>query len=231
MSQEFKTNIPPATAISTEEAIRQADLKAKELDLAIKAAELEAKQLEKQEREFNLKDLKARIAARELKEKQHLEDLKASGRTFRQTQMADEFNQSRCTHKKGGFVSPRDLAAMKRGGSDPTYAVIKHQMINGDIWVRCLRCGKTWAPPVQKNFYFDKNGLRVAQKDGVFNQEGFQNAQKQYQEAVAFSTRNSMSTSVQCRFSKAYQDPKSGEIVEVDATNDYRNLVGNTNLR
>ena len=91
-------------------------------------------------------------------------------------------------------------------------------MINGDMWVRCLRCGKTWLPPVKDNFYFNAKGKQVAPKDGEFDQVKFDTADIDYRRAVNFETNNSPSGSVQCRFTK--WDDASGQWV--DATKDYR---------
>lgn len=196
-----------------------------EVELQIKQAQLEALQLEKQERELNLRDLKQRLAERETRELQLKNDREAQGRTFSQQRANDAFRQSRCSHRKGGRVSPRDLRALSEGGDKDQYAVIKHQMINGDIWVRCLRCGKTWNPPVEDNFYF-KGGKNVPKIHGTFDKEQYLAAVAEYNRAVQFPTNNSMSSSVQCRF---YTINEQGQ--EVDAARDYRRNIKDTNLR
>ena len=112
-------------------------------------------------------------------------------------------------------------------GNGSQYAVIKHIMINGDMWVRCLRCAKTWLPPVKDNFYFNAKGKVVAVKDGVFSSERFEQAQREYLKAMQFETNNSPSASVVCKFTK--WDEKSEQWV--DATTDYRIAVKNSNLR
>lgn len=191
-------------------------------------AEKEAKILERQEREYHIKALKTSIADRELQEKQAKLDREAQGRTFSQADATDKYNWSVCTHRKGGMASARDVRCLTRGGNDAgQYAVIKHQMINGDIWVRCQRCSKTWMPPIEKNFFFDEKGRSVAPQDGTFDKDAFVRAQRDYMEAVNFPTRNTMSTSVQCRF--YYVDPESGK--QIDGADIYRERLGNTNLR
>ena len=105
--------------------------------------------------------------------------------------------------------------------------MFKHQMINGDVWVRCLRCGKTWSPPVEPNFFFNAQGKQVAPQDGEFSQVKFDRACEEYRLATMFNTNNSMSSSVQCRFT--YFDPETKK--HVDAADIYRQNIASTNLR
>lgn len=213
--------------LSVDDQIKQAELEAKRLELEIKRRQLEALDLEHVERQFHIKDLKSRIADREIREKQLQEDREQQGRTFAQQKATDEYRYKICTHKKGGVVTPRDTRVLSTGGNKEQYAVIKHQMINGDIWVRCLRCGKTWNPPVEKNFFFDVKGKQVAPQDGKFDRAKFEQAELEYNQATMFNTNNSMSTSVQCRFSIV--DKESGKLV--DAADIYRENIASTNLR
>ncbi len=198
------------------------------IELKIKKAQLADIELQKRERELNLEDLRGRLGDRETKHKQRQNDRDQQGRTLAQQRRDDEAKQSVCTHKKGGIVSQRDMSVLSKGGNSQYYAVIKHQMINGDMWVRCLRCAKTWTPPVKENFYFSKTGkVVVAVKDGTFDEVKFAKACEEYTRACSFETNNTPSGSVICRFSK--WDPVSESFV--DATSDYRLHVQNTNLR
>lgn len=212
---------------SVEEQIRAAELKSKLMELELKAQELEAKQLEIQERGYHIQDLRARLADRDIREKQSREDREQQGKTIAQQEATDSYRFSVCTHRKGGTVSNRDSRVLATGGNSNQYAVIKHQMINGDIWVRCLRCGKTWAPPVERNFFFDEKGRRVAPADGQFDKVKFAAAVEDYRRATMFETNNSMSTSVQCRFSTI--DSETGKVV--DAADLYRENIASTTLR
>lgn len=200
------------------------------IELAIKKAQLEDIELQKQERKFNLADLRARIDDRELKTLQKQNDREAQGRTFASQRAADAARQKACTHRKGGSVSPRDMSVLNTGGNSEQYAVIKHQMINGDIWVRCLRCGKTWSPPLEANFFFYANGKQAPSdgaQAGVFDKPKFDKAWDEYRLAVQFSTRNGMSASVQCKFT--VYDPVSDKFV--DASDIYRERLASTTLR
>lgn len=210
-----------------EEQIKAAELKAKLMEVELKAQELEAKQLEIQERTYHIQDLKQKLADRAIKEKQYKEDRETQGRVISQQEATDKYRFSICTHRKGGTASSRDVRVLSAGGNSNQYAVIKHQMINGDIWVRCLRCGKTWAPPVERNFFFNEKGLNVAPQDGTFDQAKFAAASQDYLRATMFETNNSMSTSVQCRFSTV--DPSTGKVV--DAAEIYRDNIASTSLR
>lgn len=218
---------PAAKELSVDEQIKIAELEAKRLELQLKREQLEALQLEQEERKFHIQDLKARLGDRQLKDQQTKEDREAQGRTFAQQRATDEYRFKICTHRKGGVVTPRDTRVLTTGGNKEQYAVIKHQMINGDIWVRCLRCGKTWNPPVEKNFFFNAAGKQVAPQDGKFDRVKFEQAQLEYMQATMFNTNNSMSTSVQCRFSII--DKESGKLV--DGADVYRENISSTTLR
>jgi hypothetical protein len=198
-----------------------------QLELQIKREELEQLKLSRQEREYSIKDLKGRLAERDVKELQKKEDREAQGRTFAQQRGTDEARWKVCTHKKGGNVSQRDMRVLSTGGNATQYAVMKHQMINGDIWVRCLRCGKTWSPPLKSKFYFDVKGKQVPLHMGEFDRIRFENAVIDYNRAVAFETNNTMSGSVQVRFSR--WDEKSQQLV--DASKDYAESIADTTLR
>src|ERR1700675_3597412 len=197
------------------------------IELSIKRAQLADLELQKQERELSIEEKRGTIADRVTKQKQKVMDREQQGKVFAAQRREDEAKQSACTHKKGGVVSQRNLQVLSTGGNRPQFAVIKHQMINGDFWVRCLRCGKTWLPPVKDNFYLNAKGKVVAPVDGVFSQEKFDAAAAAYRVAVNFETNNSPSGSVICKFSK--WDEKSEQWV--DATSDYRQAVKSSNLR
>ena len=224
MSNEKKVEVPVE---SVADQLARVQLENAKLEQENLLAEKEAKKLEKIEREYHIKSLKSNIADRELSDKQAQLDRQQQGQTFAQQDATDRYNWSQCTHRKGGMASARDVRCLTTGGNDAgQYAVIKHQMINGDIWVRCLRCGKTWSPPIERNFFF-RNGVVVAQQDGTFDKVKFEAAKVEYMQAVQFPTRNGTSGSVQCRFST--YDPQSGK--QVDAADIYRERLASTNLR
>lgn len=195
------------------------------IQLEIERERLETLKLEKQERELNLRDLKQRLADREVRDLQRIGDREQTGKVIAQQKATDAHRQKICTHRKGGNVSPRDLRALFTGGSSQQRSVFKHIMINGDLWIRCSRCGKTWSPPIEENFYFDGKGRVVPKHLGKFDPIRFEQAQREYNDAVAFETNNTTSSSVQARFSKI-EDGR-----EVDAALDYRKALKDTNLR
>jgi hypothetical protein len=228
LEKDTKTNVVDVNlGADVDVQIKQAELASRLLELEIKKQALEAQTLEIEERRYHIRDLRARLADRDIVEKQAQEDREQQGRTFAQQDATDTFRFSVCTHKKGGMVSPRDQRVLSTGGNASQYAVMKHQMINGDIWIRCLRCGKTWCPPVEKNFFFNEKGKQVAPVDGTYDKVRFDKAVEDYKRATMFETNNSMSTSVQCRFSQ--YDLVSGKMV--DAADKYRENISSTNLR
>ena len=97
--------------------------------------------------------------------------------------------RAECNHRKGGsfgaIAAGRPVNFPKKGPNKEPYAVIKHQMINGDWWVYCLRCGKQWKPPIRRKFNNDRE---------------FYQADEVYQAAVEFDTDNASSSSVLCQF-------------------------------
>jgi len=127
------------------------------------------------------------------------------GRVFAQQDSYLAKRYAACSHKKGGLIRNvkrgEAIAIGLNNGGGSQYAVRKHQMMNGDIWVDCLRCGKKWRPPVKQTFnWFERQ----------FGTEGFRKytaALAEYNTAVNFETNNSTSSSIQCNF----YDRKTGE--------------------
>lgn len=154
-----------------------------QLDLDIKKAELAAKQLELKERTANLQDVEERLAERELKRENKRQRSLTNGQTLKQLAQNDNAAQKRCNHRKGGNGAQGVVAGQ---GDDSQYAVLKHTFANGDMWVRCLRCGKTWKPPVKEDFDSEAQFLKAV---------------VEYETAVNFQTRNVPSGSVTFRFS------------------------------
>jgi len=92
-------------------------------------------------------------------------------------------DQKRCNHRKGG----QGLQGVVGGRGDSTYyAVIKHTFCHNDTWVCCLRCGKTWKPPLERSF---------RSKDEYYV------AIAEYKMALDFPTLNAPSSSSQFQFS------------------------------
>ena len=160
--------------------------------------ELEFKRLEIEAKKLELLDIRDRVDDRQMKRDNKDQRLRANGQVIDNNQRQREAAQTQCNHKKGG----NGLQGYMRGqGDDPQYSIFSHQFLNGDVWVRCLRCGKWWKPPVESSFYFDSRGREVAVQDGKFNKEKFDQAWVEYRQALAFPTRNTQSGSYQFRFS------------------------------
>jgi hypothetical protein len=218
------TSPAPPTVTDQLEAAR---LQAAQLDIQLKNEELTAKKLEIQERLANIDESKKRQLDREIKRKQAENDLKQKARVFGQQRATDTLRQSVCSHRKGGMAHARDLRVLHEGGDSEKRSIIRHRMINGDMWIRCTRCGKTWCPPVEKMFYFDANGYQVAPADGTLDKTAFQNADRDYREACKFTTTGHPSSSVICSFHKWDATTRKW----VDGNQEYKESMAATNLR
>ena len=169
------------------------------LEVQIKQAELEAKLLEIKERTANVQDMEERLAERDLKRAQKRQYLETKGQVMQQTDRDTRAAQKRCNHKKGGNGVPGVVGGR---GDSPQYAILRHTFANGDTWVRCLRCGKTWKPPVKRSYS---------------TQEAYEIAQVTYRQALDFQTNNTDSSSY------VFQYSDGGEY--------YREITESTTLR
>ncbi len=167
---------PKEEKSSTKKEIEALELEAAKLALT-------SKQLEIKEKQANLQDLEERLAERELKRENKRQRSLTNGATLNQLAANDTAAQKRCNHRKGGNGAQGVVGGQ---GDDSQYAVLKHTFANGDMWIRCLRCGKTWKPPVQTNFKTEPEFLAAVAA---------------YEAAVNFQTRNVASGSCQFRFS------------------------------
>lgn len=161
------------------EAVSKVDAMNEEL----KAIELESAKLELQLKQANLVDMQERLQERELKRANVRQEAYTKGSTLAALASNKATNQKRCNHKKGGNGAHGVVGGQ---GDDSQYAVLKHTFANGDTWVKCLRCHKTWKPPVASDYK---------------SKEGFEAAQEVYTVALGFMTRNSPSSGVQFRYS------------------------------
>lgn len=165
---------------------------------SIEEMELEFKKLEIEAKKLELLDIRDRVEERQMKRDDKDARTRSHGQILDNNLIQRRAVQAICNHKKGG----NGLEGFVGGqGDDPQYCVFKHTFLNGDMWVRCLRCGKWWKPPVEESFYFDERGREVSPKDGKFNKERFDQAWVEYNLALAFPTRNAPSSSYQFRFS------------------------------
>jgi hypothetical protein len=145
--------------------------------------EIEEKELSIQEKKANLVDAKERQDERAVKRENVSMNSKTKGQALKSMMEADRQVQKRCNHRKGG----NGLQGVVAGKGDAAqYAVMKHTFCHNDTWVRCLRCGKTWKPPLERSFK---------------NKEDFYTAVAEYRVALEFQTLNSSSSSSQFGFS------------------------------
>lgn len=189
----------------------------KDMDIEIKRLQLEAQKLE-------LLELQDRIDERKLKKENIKLRSLTNGQTLKQLAVADEAAQLRCNHRKGGNGQDGIVGGQ---GDDSQHSVIKHTFCSGDTWVRCTRCGKTWKPPIEENFYFDDKGVNcppnsdvhgnLVNERGKFDQVRFIAAVAEYNAAVQFQTRNKPSSSYVFKYS--------------DGGKFYRHITNSTTLR
>lgn len=170
-------------AESVNQAAPVADPKVAAMQAELAAIELESAKLKLELDKANLVDMKERLAERELKRENIRQDAYTKGATIRATKDGEERQQAHCNHKKGGNGAQGVVGGQ---GDDSQYAILKHTFANGDVWIRCLRCGKTWKPPV---------------KSMHTTQTSYDAAMAVYREALAFQTRNVPSKSVIFQYS------------------------------
>lgn len=114
---------------------------------------------------------------------------RVNGRTLRVAAHAQKNLQGDCNHIKGGrveFVNQGKTIIFPTKGDEfkKWRSVIKHRLANGDWWIRCHRCGKTWTNPVRSSY----------------SRTDFIKVKREYETAVLFETNNAPSSSIQFRF-------------------------------
>lgn len=169
----------PTPAVDTSAA--QAKLDAMKTELL--ELELEEKRLAVKAQKANLVDLQERLDEREMKRETVRQKSVTNGATLRSIAQNEKSTQTRCNHRKGGNGVNGIIGGQ---GDDPNYAILVHSFCNGDKWIRCMRCGKTWKPPVESAYT---------------TKEAYLDAYVEYKAALNFPTRNTPSGSVQFRFS------------------------------
>lgn len=149
----------------------------------LKALELEAARLSVLEKKANLEDLNERLAERQLRRETVRQTSVTNGATLKALAEDDRKVQKRCNHRKGGNGAAGVIGGQ---GDSLDYALMSHVMLNGDKWIRCLRCGKTYKPPVRDHFE---------------TADEYTKALAEYEAALLLPTKNTGSSSYQFRFS------------------------------
>lgn len=170
VTEVAKKMTPAATPAAPQKAVK--DMTVSEVEAELASKELELKRLELLEREANLEDLRERLAERQLKRKSQGDVFRGHGANLRQDAINRKSKQEICNHHKGGDGAQGVIGGI---GDDTQYCIMRHVMGNGDIWVRCLRCGKTWKYPVASEYT---------------TKADYQAALVEYQAALKFPTRN-----------------------------------------
>lgn len=162
---------PAPVVAAPQKAIK--DMTADEMTRELAAKELEIKRLELLEREANLQDIRERLAERQLKRKSRDGVFRGHGANLVQDAINRKAKQEICNHRKGGD-GPNGIIGGQ--GDDTQFAILRHVMGNNDIWVRCLRCGKTWKKPLQ-----------LGRSEAVYNASA---DVAEYKEMLRVQTRN-----------------------------------------
>lgn len=165
-----KLSPAPVTEKVAPKAVK--DMTVDEVTAELAEKELELKRLELLEREANLEDLRERLAERQLKRKSRDSVFRGHGQNLKQEAINRRSKQELCNHRKGGDGAQGVIGGQ---GDDTQYCIMRHIMGNGDIWVRCLRCGKTWKYPVKSEYD---------------TQQSYDAALAEYNAALKFPTRN-----------------------------------------
>ena len=165
----------------------------------LEKAELELKKLEIIEKRANIEDLTERLDERKNRRLAVRMTSVTNGQTLNAIAKEQEQSQRRCNHRKGGNGA---AGVMSGQGDSLWFALMKHRMLNGDIWIRCMRCGKTWKPPVRRMFA---------------DETKYQVAVAEYEAAKLMPTNNSPSSSYAFSFS--------------DGGQYFREVTASTNLR
>lgn len=174
---------------ATELELKQLELQIKRAQLAAVEADLADKELAKAERKFNAENMQQLRDEREVSKQTKAMRAISQGQSLRATTQGEEAHQNKCTHRKGG----NGIQGFMQGkGQKDDHCFQKHMFANGDVWQRCLRCSKTWKPPVRLDF---------TAVDGTFNQAGYDLAKQVYNAALSLSTNSVMSAGTQWRFS------------------------------
>ena len=181
MADEIKKIETKVETVEDKE-LKLLEIQAKKLEMAEKEAALQARLLEIKERTANIEDIEERLAERKLKRETGMQNAHTNGATLKQIQSNEAKIQKRCNHRKGGKGAEGVVAGR---GNAPEYAFLPHQMADGALWIRCLRCGKTWKPVLRKWFANDADYLA---------------AKTDYEWAINANTNNTMSTSYQFKW-------------------------------
>ena len=169
---EVAKKLTPAQAPAAPAQKAVKDMTVSEVEAELASKELELKRLELLEREANLEDLRERLAERQLKRKSRDGVFRGHGANLKQDTINRKSKQEICNHHKGGDGAQGVIGGQ---GDDTQYCIMRHVMGNGDIWVRCLRCGKTWKYPVASEYS---------------TKADYQAALVEYHAALKFPTRN-----------------------------------------
>ena len=153
-----------------------------------RALELDDLRFSIEARKADIEERQANKFEREMKKENASMSARTKGIALDQVRKQQATTEKNCSHLKGGFGREGYIGG--KGNHAGNYAVMKHKMHNGDVWVRCLRCGCSWKPPLKKAFE---------------TEAAYQEAFQEYKRACEFTTGNSPSSSTLFGFSDGGQ--------------------------
>jgi hypothetical protein len=176
--------------VEPKKSLSALELQKLEHEANLQRLELESKQLELQFKKLQFQDLQEQVDDRVMKRSNKTDRSRINGRTIASLNRNDLIIQKRCNHRKGGQGANGVIAGQ---GDDNQYAVRKHIFSNGDMWVDCLRCHKTWKPVMRHWFELDQQGNQRSKEEV---DQLYLKTVAEYEAAVNFPTRNQTSGSV-----------------------------------
>jgi len=133
--------------------------------------------------------------------KQQEREAQDRGVCLEETALVTARRRLTCTHRKGGTITnlAAPLATISKqllSGDSCQFAVIKHQLMNGDWFIRCMRCGTKWVRPIRKQYKTELDYLLAV---------------KEYDDMVKCPTSGASSGSILVRFNRPMDEAKYRE--------------------
>jgi hypothetical protein len=122
---------------TAQERLAEVELKIKEAQLERELKMLKKADLENQELDFKLQQLTARKETNE-------SELRVRAVGLESSNAEERVAYTVCNHLKGG-----SMRNYPKGDGRDGYSIFRHRLSSGDMFIRCLRCGKEWLPPVK----------------------------------------------------------------------------------
>jgi hypothetical protein len=192
-------NEPKTKGRKSDETLLAMDAANQTDDLSVSELERIDFLLARKQRKLEMEETAGNIEDRRKKDESRFSAFRSRGRELEKTKRDQSLQQKHCQHSKGG--SGHNLAE----GTDVYRSVIKHIMPDGNMWVRCQRCGATWKKPYPQDYATivkpGEGGTARYSPLTPAQQEQYDAAFKEWKEACAFKTDNGTSSGITFRHS------------------------------